>query len=210
MSRQVITALVVIALLAAVGIINYANKMDPTQLAARGVGRGEHSHDDHKDEQEQPPLSRDDADYVLPIGPEDAPVKIIVCYESIGYVRDEYRDIAEQIASEYGELVRIEFMDGTKPENRRFMDSISPSLRNGLIINGEVVKEVPGTTFGIVSFSGSPQFEEWTVAELRMAIEHELKQKGVEFTSHVSDSPMPGPQGPGDQHRHEENDRIPH
>jgi hypothetical protein len=209
MSRRVITALVVIALLAAIGVINYMTNMDPTQLAARGVGRDPHSHGDEPEE--EPPMSREDADFVAPIGPEDAPVKIIVCYQSIGYVRDEYRRIAEGVASDYGELLRIEFMDSTKPENREFIGNISSNLRNGLIIDGEVVKQVPGSAFGMVSFSGSPQFEEWSVAELRMAIEHDLTEKGIEFASCIGDEPPPaGHEGHGHQHEYDENDRIPH
>ncbi len=209
MSRQVITALVVIVLLAAIAVINYINNMDPTQLAARGVGRDPHSHG-HEHEEEQPPPPTDEA-LTEPIGPADAPVKIIVCYQSIGYVRDEYRRIANGIANDYGDLVRIEFMDSTKPENREFINTISENLYNGLIINGEVVKQIPGSTFGMVSFSGSPQFEEWSVPELRMAIEHDLKQKGVEFTSRVDDAPPPpAHMGHAHQHEYDENDRIPH
>ena len=209
MSRQVITALVVIVLLAAIGVINYMSNMDPTQLAARGVGRDPHSHGDHEHE-EEPPAPTEEA-LVEPIGPEDAPVKIIVCYQSVGYVRDEYRRIAEGVASDYGDLLRIEFMDSMKPENRELINAISENLHNGLIINGEVVKQIPGSTFGMVSFSGSPQFEEWSVHELRMAIEHDLKQKGVEFTSHVDDAPPPPAHaGHTHEHQYDENDRIPH
>jgi len=63
----------------------------------------------------------------------------------------------------------------------------------------------------MLSFSGSPQFEEWSVRELRMAIEHDLTEKGVEFTSRVEEEPPP-PAHAGHTHQHEydENDRIPH
>lgn len=191
MSRQIITALVVIALLATIAVINYMTNMDPTQLAARGVGRPVHSHDHNGDHDEEPPPARTDDDYVEPLGPGDAPVKIIVCYQNIGYVREEYRTIAEGIASDYGDLVRIEFMDSTTPENREFIDTVSDRLHNGLIINGEVVKQVPGSAFGVVSFSGSTQFEEWSVPELRMAIEHDLEKQGIEFTSRAGEAPPP-------------------
>ncbi len=202
MNRKIITALVVMALLAAVGVLHYMAQLDPVQLAERGVGRDAHDHGGHDDEG-PPPLSRDDADYLVPIGPENAPVEILVCYNDIGIIRDEYRDLMEQIARDYSPHLRVEFVDSSDEANREMIDAISEGFTIGLIINGEVVKQVPQVAFGMVSFSGSPMLEEWSAPELKMAIEHELRTKGVEFTSHAGEQPQPQHPGPGHQHDHE-------
>lgn len=202
MSRQIVTVLIVVALLAAIGIINYMNHMDPVQLAARGVGQGDaHSHSEEEQiehlAQEPPPISRTDEDFVMPLGPEDAPVKLEFCYVDIGYVRDEFRNIAETIAQAYGDKVRIEFLHSTEPEVQKYIASIAENFANGVIVNGEVVKRVPGSAFGVVSFSGSPQFEQWSIPELMAAIDYELEQKGIEFKSPLTTPPFVGPQIPG-------------
>ncbi len=202
MNRQIITALVIIALLAVVGVLHYMAQMDPVQLAERGVGRDAHDHGDHDDEG-PPPLSRDDADYVLPIGPENAPVEILVCYDNVQLVRDEYRELMEQMGRDYSPHLRVEFVDSSDEANREMIDAISEGFTIGLIINGEVVKHVPEAAFGMVAFSGSPMLEEWSVPELKMAIEHDLRTKGVEFTSHVGEQPQPQQPGPGHEHDRE-------
>ncbi|MGD9494809.1 MAG: hypothetical protein AB7Y46_00735 [Armatimonadota bacterium] len=202
MSKQIITIIVVVVALAVIGVINYMNQMDPTQLAARGVGRGDHHHhgDDSNAQQDgPPPLSRLDEDYLVPIGDENAPVKIVVCYSNISIVKDQFRKIVEDVAVAWSPHVRVEFMDTTDPENRKVLDKVSTRLRDGLLINGEVVKQVPQTAFRVVAFSGLPEFEEWTVDELMMAIEYELKKKGIE----AKPRPLPGPaQAQGGEHAH--------
>lgn len=192
MSRQIVTIIVVILLLAGIGVINYMRQMDPTQLAARGVGKGGHHHDEEtKPEDEPPPMSRSDEDYVAPIGPEDAPVKIQAVYSEIDNVKTELRPILEETASLYAPHVRVEFLKATDPKNREMIDAVAKDMYYGLIINGEVTKEVPIAAFGMVTFTGSPQFEQWSVRELRSAIERELEKQGVQFQSHVDDLPAP-------------------
>jgi len=191
MSRQIITTVVVILLLAGIGVVNYVRQMDPTQLAARGVGQSGHHHDDEaKPEDEPPPMSRSEEDYVAPIGPEGAPVKIQVVYSDMGAVQNEMRPLMEQTGTLYVPHVRIEFLDATKPENRPIIDAVADNLHYGLIINGAVTKEVPTAAFGMVTFSGSPQYQEWSVPELFSAIERDLAKQGVQFESHLDDQPM--------------------
>jgi hypothetical protein len=196
MSRKIITTIVVILLLAGIGVINYVRQMDPTQLAARGVGQGGHHHgEESKPEDEPPPMSRSDEDYVAPIGPENAPVKIQAVYGDLNGLKTEMRPILEETAELYSPHVRVEFVESTDPENRPMLDAVSPNMHFGLIINGEVTKEVPISAFGMVSFAGSPAYEEWSVRELHSAIERELEKQGVQFESHLNDRPMPPADG---------------
>lgn len=201
MSRQIITIIVVILLLAAIAVVNYMRQMDPTQLAARGVGKGGHHHhdDESKPEEEPPPMSRSEEDYVAPIGPEGAPVKIQVVYSRIEQVQSEMRPLMEQVAGRYAPHVRIEFLDATKAENRPIIDAVANNLDYGLIINGAVTKEVPTAAFGMVTFSGSPQFEQWSMPELFAAIERDLQKQGVQFESHLDEQPA----APAHEHEHE-------
>jgi hypothetical protein len=200
MSRRIITIIVVILLLAGISVVNYMRQMDPTQLAARGVGKGGHHHHDEeaKTEDEPPPLSRNKEDFVAPIGPENAPVKIQAVYSGIDTVQSELRPILEQAAALYSPHVRVEFIDATDQKNRAMIDAVSKDLYMGLIINGEVTKEVPASAFGMVAFIGSPAYQQWSVRELYSAIERELEKKGVQFESHLDDIPS----APAHEHEH--------
>lgn len=203
MSRKIITTIVVILLLAGIGVINYMRQMDPTQLAARGVGKGGHHHgDESKPEDEPPPVSRSDEDYLAPIGPEDAPVKIQAVYGDLNGLKTEMWPLLDQTAALYAPLVRIEFVDATDARNRPMIDAASEKMYSGLIINGEVTKEVPISAFGMVSFAGSPAYEEWSVRELHSAIERDLEKKGVQFESHLDDQPMAPPEAGHEGHQH--------
>lgn len=205
MSRQIITTIVVIVLLAGIAVVNYVRQMDPTHLAARGVGQGGHHHDEErKPEDEPPPVSRSEEDYLAPIGPEGAPVKIQVVYSDINTVQGEMRPLMEQTAGLYAPHVRVEFLDATKAENRPIIDAVADSLYYGLIINGAVTKEVPTAAFGMVTFSGSPQYEEWSVPELFAAIERDLEKQGVQFESHRDDQPT------APAHEHDEHEGHSH
>ena len=207
MNRQLITAILVIAALGAIGVLNYMRQMDPVQLAARGVGKPAHSHE-HKEDHEPPPLARADEEFVVPIGPEDAPVKLTVCYAHVGIVKDQYRGIAEEIAASYPDKVRIEFRNSEDADIRKILDRFSPDLANCVLIDGELVRQVPNSPFGAVAFAGAPQFEDWSVEELKGAVEYALKEKGVPFTPHAHEAPIS--HAFGHHHQHDENDRIPH
>ncbi|MGC9317488.1 MAG: hypothetical protein ACP5KN_05560 [Armatimonadota bacterium] len=204
MSLRAKTAIIVVVALIAIGGFNYVIHMDPTHLAARGVGKDPHSHGDH--DQEQPQQQAPQEDLTRPMGPKDAPILIQACYTQEGLVHDEFRPILKEIVADYKGLVRVEFLDARTPENRELIDRAAEGMLDGLIINGEVVKETPGTAFGMANFQGLASFNEWSVDELRRAIEHELKQKGIEFTSHIGEetevaSPLPPPLPP-DSHGH--------
>lgn len=197
MSLRAKTAIIVIVALIAIAGFNYLIRIDPTQLAARGVGKDPHAHgrahehEEHEQHQPQEDPSR-------PIGPEDAPILIQACYMERGMLMEELRPMLKDVAQDYAGLVRVEFVDTTKPESREMIEQVAKGMINGLIINGEVTKATPGTAFGMSSFRGLASFDDWSVAELRLAIEHELAQKGVEFTSHVGEEtetamPIPPP-----------------
>jgi hypothetical protein len=190
MSPQVKTAIIVVVALVALGGFNYLIRMDPTQLAARGVGKDPHAHGDEHEPQEQEQQQRQQ-DPTKPMGPKHAPVLIQACYVEECIVHDELRPILKDVAQDYAGLVRVEFLKATEPENREIIDQAAERLADGLIINGEVTKETPGTPFGMSSFRGLASLEEWSTHDLRLAIEHELKQKGVEFTSHVGEEAPP-------------------
>ncbi len=184
MSKRTITVIVVVVLLAGIGGFNYLIKMDPTQLAARGVGKDAHAHHHDHDADGEAQVPKE----VLsePLGPEGAEVLIQVTYQD-PHTLEVVREWLTAVVTEYKPHVRVEFLDPSDAEDRKIMDAASEHLQDGLIINGDVVKEVPGTAFGMVAFTGEPELEHWDDGDLRLAVEHELRQKGVEFTPHVQE-----------------------
>jgi hypothetical protein len=183
MSTKWKTALIVIALLAVVGVLNrYVLKMDPSQLAARGVGKDPHSHDhDHEHDEQAEDIEQKHRQLVEPLGPEGAPVTIKVLWRNAGDLEVPLRPMMEDIESQYQGHVRIEFPEPDSDEYQRLVEDVTKGVQSGLIINGEMIKQVPEAPLGMVAFSGSPSFEEWGVDDVQLAIEHELEEAGVEF-----------------------------
>lgn len=181
MSKRTKTILIVVGLLAAVGLFNYLIQMDPTQLAARGVGRDAHSHGDEQDDHEGQP---GEVDLRQPIGPEEAPVVIQVLAASPGEIEMPLRPMMSAIVADYPGLLRIEF---PAPDSDEFTEAVKQAggVPMGLLINGEMIKEIPEAKLGFVTFQGSPAFEEWSELDVRLAVEHELEEAGVEFTPKV-------------------------
>lgn len=202
MSMKVKTAVIVVGLLAAVGLFNYAIKMDPNQLAERGVGHDAHSHgDEHADEEGKPGPE----DLMQPIGPEDAPVLIQVLVGDTNELEMPLRPMMTRVAAGYPNLVRVEFIDPKSEEYKQLREKTGGAV-TGLLINGEMVKEIPEAKLGFVTFQGSPTFEEWSEEDVHLAVEHELEQKGIEFTPQVEhDHPGAGAQM-GHEHSHEGHD----
>jgi hypothetical protein len=186
MSTKVKTILIVVVLLVGIAGFNYFIKMDPTQLAARGVGKDPHAHDHAHDEEgdhETPEITVEDL--TMPIGPEDAPVKIEVLWQNRGELEQALRPMLSSIASAYGGHVRVEFIDPASEEYKRLVEEVSEGMPSGLLINGEMIKDIPEADLGFVAFSGSPSFQEWTAHDLQLAIEHELEKNGIEFEPQV-------------------------
>ena len=168
-------------LLVAVGLANkYIIKMDPTQLAARGVGKDAHSHgDEHEGVEEGKP---GEEDLRTPMGPEGAPVLIQVLAADITQLETPLRPMMSSLSGAYPQFVRIEFPGPESEEFKKLVEQ-AQGMTTGLLINGEMIKEVPEAKLGFITFQGSPTFEEWTEQDLRLAVEHELEKAGVEFTS---------------------------
>lgn len=176
-------AIAVIVLIALVAIFNYAINMDPTQLAARGVGRDLHDHG-HDDEQEQP--EGGPAEPLEVLGPEDAPVRLEVFYETDNECMTEFEPLMTKTAEEYAPHVRVEFKPTSVKENEERTHDLRLGCRSGIAINGEVVKKVPGVgDFNMVTFQGPPGQRDYDESMLSKVIEHELEQKGVEFEPSV-------------------------
>jgi hypothetical protein len=186
MSKKMITAIVIVVALAAVAGFNYLLKMDPSQLAARGVGKDPHSHGhDHNHGDEGDAVKVPMEDLMRSIGPEIAQVQILALFGERATLENTFRPMFQQIVRDYQGHVRFEFVDNEAEEAERLIANVTNGRRVGLIINGEMVKEVPRADLGMLTFGGSPDFEDWSERELRMAIEWELEQAGVEFKSHL-------------------------
>lgn len=173
-------AIAVIALIALVGVFNYAINMDPTQLAARGVGRDPHAHDHDEGEAEEQEEPAEPPDL---IGPEDAPVKLEVFYEDDNQCMVGFAPLMTKLGEQYAPHLRVEFKPTQLPDNQRRSDELGLGCASGLAMNGEVVKNVPDLKpFGLVAFRGPPGMKDYDENLLRKAIEHELEIKGVDFT----------------------------
>lgn len=193
-------AIAVIALIALVGVFNYAINMDPTQLAARGVGRDPHEHH-HDEEAEEQELLTEPPD---PIGVEDAPVQIEVFYEDDNQCMMGFAPLMTEIGEQYAPHVRVVFKPTHLPENHRRSDELGLGCASGLAMNGEVVKKVPGLgRFNLVSFRGPPGMKDYNEKALRKAVEHELKIKGVEFTPPSVEQESREAEESDEEHSHE-------
>lgn len=181
------TVLIVVALLVGIGVFNYIIQMDPTQLAARGVGKDPHDHgDDHDhDHDHAEDMEQQSQQLAEPLGPEGAAVTIKVLWRHEGELETPLRPMMEQIASEYEGHVRVEFPEPQSEEQQRLVENVTSGVSSGLVINGEMIKEVPEAPLGVLAFSGSSSFEEWGIDDLRLVIEHELEAAGVEFEPKV-------------------------
>ena len=217
--RRLKTALAVIALVAAIGVVNYAVKMDPKHLVERGVGQDHHHH--HQEEQEAEEgregeegqasgqhhehHEHSDPTSATPgsLGPEAAPVRLDVFYETDNECMTDFEPLMKKIADHYGDRVRIDFKPTQIEANKQAADELRLGCASGLAINGEVVKKVPGVgEHGLVAFRGPPGQKDYTPAQLVKTIEHELTTKGVEFTP--SNGAVEGPQaGAAAGHDHE-------
>lgn len=192
MSKKAKTALIVIGLLVVVAGFNYVIKMDPTQLAERGVGADPHSHG-HEHEEEAGPTPED---MMMPIGPEDAPVKVTVLWADPADLEQAFRPMLSSVAASYEGNVRVEFVDPKSDEYQELVEGAASGIRTGLLINGEMIKEVPEADLGMLAFSGSPLMEQWGEKDVRLAVEHELEAAGVAFEPQVEHD-HGGPMGAG-------------
>ncbi len=167
---------VFVGVLVLLALANYAFKMDPTQLAARGVGKDAHHHD-ASDEHAEAPVAA-----IAPLGPEGAPVTIEVFYAGEAACREKFLPIMSEVNATYGDNVRIDFRDLTDAEVNARARDMTLQARPGLTINGETIVKVPGAgSFGTVVFSGSPEDRNWAPDMLHKAIEAELTARGIHF-----------------------------
>ncbi len=187
-------AIAVIGLLALLAIANYAFNMDPTQLAARGVGKDPHAHNDQDTaEADKPPVS----DEIVPLGPEGAPITIEVFYDGPGSYAEVFGPVMTTMQAQYADHVRVEFSDLTDPEINARAVKLPLRGSQGLSFNGEVIKSVPGEgNFDTVAFVGQPMDRHWNEGALQHAIEYELTTQGIEFEA----SAPPPPGAGGDEH----------
>ena len=195
MKRAKIAAVIVV-LLGVLAAVNYAFKMDPVQLAARGVGRDAH---DHGGEDEA--THEAESAVFEPVGPEDAEVVIEVFYrESVGSGEMMWTAVTGA-ASPYEPHVRVEACRLEDEENARRARELPLQGGQGLAVNGKAIVEVPGLgSFGMVALLGGPQDRNWNEPVLRRVIEHELTSKGVSFTAAPAGE---GPTAHGHEHGHD-------
>jgi len=197
MSKKAKTAIIVVGLLVGIGLFNYVIKMDPTQLAARGVGQEAHSHDQDEEEEAGPSLE----DMLTPLGPEDAPVQIKALWTNPSDIEQILRPMLSSVAASYDNKVRVDFIDPDSEEYKRLVENVTGGVGAGLVINGEMIKQVPEADLGMLAFAGSPSMGEWGERDVRLAVEHELEKAGVEFepqVEHMHSTPPPSPGG--DEH----------
>ncbi|MFW5867111.1 MAG: hypothetical protein ACOCX2_04800 [Armatimonadota bacterium] len=198
MSKKTKTALIVVALLVGIAGFNYIIQMDPTQLAARGVGQEPHSHDEHEHEGEGAAPTLEEMQE--PVGPEDAPVRIQVLWNDPQELQGLIRPMLSAVATSYDDRVRVEFVEPQSDEFQTLVEEKTGGVTSGLLINGEMIKKVPEADLGMLAFTGSPAMQDWGEPELRLAIEHELEAAGVPFEaqvehdhSHAAPSPAADP-----------------
>jgi hypothetical protein len=136
------------------------------------------------------------------LGPEDAPVQVKVLWNNPADVEGIFRPMMNSVAASYEENLRVEFVEPESDEYTRLVEEVG--VRVGLLINGEMIKEIPEADLGMLAFVGSPQMGEWGEREVRLAIEHELEAAGVEFepqVQHDHSHAAPGPaSSPADGH----------
>lgn len=184
MGTKTKTILIVVALLVVIAGFNYIIQMDPTQLAARGVGKDPHDHGhDHEHEDGEAPTSLEEL--MKPVGPADAEVKIEVLWQDRAELEGMLRPMLSDIAKTYKDHVRVEFIEPGSDEFTRVVEEVTEGVGVGLLINGEMIKEVPEAPLGMLAFSGSLSFEEWSPHDLILVVEHELEAAGVDFEPQV-------------------------
>lgn len=178
MSFRLKAVLVVILALAVIGVIHWMADEDPVQLAARGVGKDPHAHQQHhgEEDEEEPTLE----ELTSPMGRADAPVTVSVFYDDPAGLQRTLRPIVEGAYAKFGDQIHVEFRSLSKEENRQIIVEHGAGVLPAVLINGEAVKETPDSAFGMVSFLGSPEFAEWTPQELYSAIETELADEDGE------------------------------
>jgi len=193
--KKVKVAILFVAVLALLALANYAFKMDPTQLAARGVGKDPHHHDGEEHEAAEEAVVA-----ITPLGSEGAPVTIEVFYAGEASCRETFLPIMSEIHATYNNNVRINFSDLMDADVNKRAREMTLQATPGLTINGKTIVKVPGAgSFDTVVFSGSPQDRSWNPDTLHKAIQAELTACGIEF-----DEPAPQiPPQPGEHAGHD-------
>jgi len=177
-------AIVVIGLIVVLGVFNYAIRMDPTQLAARGVGRDPHAHHHEHGDEEEAQLELPEPPDI--IGPEDAPVLLEVFWDDHYVCVKVFQPLMMRIVEAYEPHVRAEFRSVYEGRNETRAKKLGLERMSGIAINGGVVKKLPTAAgFGLVAFRGVPGNINYSEQMLYQAIEEELKKEGIEFTPHA-------------------------
>ena len=180
MSKKMITAIVVVVLLAGIAGANYMMQMDPKHLAERGVGRDLHDHGSHEDHEGTAPPEVTLEELMEPIGSQDAVVVVETLFDDPTLIEDLLRPMFRMFDQRYPEHLRFEFIRNDSEEAEYLIENVTGGRRVGLIINGEMIKMVPDAPLGMLAFGGTPVFEEWSAEDLEMAVEWELRQAGVD------------------------------
>lgn len=176
--KKVKIAAVAVGLLVLVAIANYAFRMDPVQLAARGVGGDSHDRADTEEEAGEAVPERIGA-----LGAEGAAVVIEVFYSADAIYHESLEEIMVRVVGAYQPHVRVEPRSLEDEEASARSRELPLRGQQGLVVNGKVIHEVPGAgSFGMVVLTGTPEDLKWNEHILRKIIEHELRSKGIEFT----------------------------
>lgn len=184
-------AIVIVGMLVLLALANYAFHMDPTQLAARGVGNDAHDQGGADEHVEEAIVE------ITPLGPTGAPVTIEVFYADEASCREAFLPIMSEMNATYGDDVRVDFSDLTDVEVNERARQMTLKGMPGLTINGESIVNVPGAgAFDAVVFNGSPQDRSWNPGMLHKAIQSELTARGIEFEEPAGQVVAP----PGDAH----------
>ena len=192
--KKVKVALVFVGVLVLLALANYGFNMDPTQLAARGVGKDPHHHGDH--EHAEKPVAA-----IEPLGPKGAPVTIEVFYAGEAACREQFSPIMSEVNATYGDNVRIDFSDLSDPEVNKRARKMTLHGGTGLTINGETIVTAPGTgSFDTVVFSGSPEDRNWNPPMLHKVIQAELTARSIHFDPPAPEIPPEAGEHAGHEH----------
>jgi len=194
--KKVKIAGVIVGLLALLAIANYAFRMDPTQLAARGVGRDHHHHGEEDAEENHEHEAA--AHAIHPMGPEGAAVTVEVFYSGQDRYREYFEAIMERIVADYAPHLRVEPRDLTTEQGLARCRQLPLGGGQGLAVDGKVIYQFEGLgSTGMVAFTGTTADRSWHELMLRRVIEHLLDSKGVQF------EPPESPQPPAPAHDHD-------
>lgn len=174
--NRTMTTVIVVVLLAGVALINALLSGGPPERGDEPLTPEEVREELKKDNPSADPLI---AAVDAPIGSADAPVVVEWFFETDNDCQAGYDRQMVELVQDYQPHVRLIFRPLHDPEAKKRADELGLACMMSIAINEEFNKQIPG--LGEVYFSAPPDMGDWTMSDLRAAIEYELEKQGVEL-----------------------------